>query len=149
MTLLRYYLGSGMNSLLMRELRDKRGYVYSLDVSTNLYTDAGCFYVYFGAAKDKELRCRRLIEKLLQKTAESPMKSATFERLRRNYGGRTEILNSAINKRAGAAARELLRYGEVTSRQEIRDRLYSITPEQLRQCAEEILRDGLSAIVYR
>ncbi len=149
MTLLRYYLGSGMNSLFFRELREKRGYVYTVDASTNLYTDAGAFYVYFGCARENIEKCKKLIERLLLKLAESPMKPGVFERLRRNFAGRTEILNSAINKRTGNAARELLRYGEVFSRARKTEILDSITPEQLRVCAEEILKPGLSVLTYK
>lgn len=148
MTLLRYYLGSGMNSLLYRELREKRGYVYTVEAGSNLYTDSGVFYVYFGCAKDKEQKCRKLITRLLTNLAESPMKPGTFARLRRNFLGRTEILNSAINKRAGNAGRELLRYGRVTPRSEVLEIMDSLTPEQLRECAEEILRPGLSSLTY-
>jgi len=149
MTLLRYYLGSGMNSLLFRELREKRGYVYSVEASSNLYTDAGCFYIYFGSAKENEARCRKLIERLLTDLAETPLKPGKFSKLRRNYAGRIEILNSAINKRAGLAGRELLRYGTVTSRATQLEIIDSIEAEDLRACAEEILKPGLSFLLYQ
>lgn len=148
LTLLRHYLGSGMNSLLYRELREKRGYVYNIEASNNLYTDAGAFSIYFGCAKDKEKKCKELIVRLLEKVAESPMKPATFERLRRNFAGRTEILNSAINKRVSNAGRQLLRYGKVMSRAESDEILQSLTPEHLRACAEDILKPGLSMLTY-
>ena len=149
LTLLRHHLGSGMNSLLYRELREKRGYVYTVDASSNLYTDAGSFSIYFGCAEGNEKRCRRLINRLLEKMAENPMKPGAFERLRRNFAGRTEILNSAINKRVSNAGRQLLRYDKILSRAEANDILHSITPEQMRECAEEILKPGLSVLTYK
>jgi len=149
MTLLRYHLGGGMNSVLFHELRDKRGYVYSVDASANMYSDTGNFYIYFGSAHENVDKCRRLITRLLEKLAENPMKPATFARLRRNFAGRTEILNSAMNKRAGLAARELLRYGRVTSRAEQLEIMNSITAEQVRECAALIVDRGLSVLSYR
>lgn len=149
MNLFRYYLGSGMNALLFRELRDKRGYVYNVDASNNLYTDCGAFSIYFGSAHENEAKCRRLITRLLSNLAESPIKPAAFERLRRNFSGRREILNSAINKRCGNAGRELLRYGTLSGRSRIAEIIDSLTPEDLRRCAEEIMSTGLSTLIYR
>lgn len=149
MNLLRYYLGSGMNALLFRELREKRGYVYNVEAANNFYTDCGSFSIYFGSAHENEAKCRRLISHLLTNLAESPMKPTVFERLRRNFSGRREILNSAINKRTGNAGRELLRYGSVSSREKIAEIIEGITPEDLRACAEEIMKHGLSTLIYR
>lgn len=148
MHLLRYYLGSGMNSLLFRELREKRGYVYTVEAGLNLYSDAGDFYVYFGAAKENVAKCRKLIVRLLEKLAESPMKPSVFAKLKRNFAGRREILNSAVSKRAGNAARELLIYGQVSSKSEKEEILDSITAEQLRECAQLLLERPLSTLSY-
>lgn len=45
-----HVLGSGMNSRLFRELRDKRGLVYSVHSSILKYSQSGCLLTAFGSA---------------------------------------------------------------------------------------------------
>lgn len=149
LSLLRYYLGAGMNSLLFRELREKRGYVYNIEANYSLYTDAGNFYVYYGCAKENVDKCRKLINRLLENTAENSMKPIAFERLRRKYMGREEIVNSSQNKRAVNMARMLLNGNPLQSRAQGREIMQSLTPEDLRSCMEAIISPGLNELIYR
>ena len=76
-----------MNSRLNRELRERRGYVYTVDSSVGLLSDSGLLIIYFGSDPSTVGKCRRIIAGELDRLAQSSLSAATFERIKRQYCG--------------------------------------------------------------
>jgi len=65
--------GPGMNSRLNLALREKYGFVYSVDANYNSYTDTGLFGIFFGTEPKQLARCISLVDKELKKLMEIPL----------------------------------------------------------------------------
>jgi len=65
--------GPGMNSRLNLALREKYGFVYSVDANYNSYTDTGLFGIFFGTEPKQLARCISLVNKELKKLMEIPL----------------------------------------------------------------------------
>lgn len=138
--------GPSMNSLLNREMRDKRGYVYTVDSSVSLMDDCGIFQIYFGCDREHTNPGIKIAGRLLTSLAESPMKPALFDKIRRQFLGQLIVGTDNRESRAIAMGKSLLYYGEIRNNDYTREQIMSLTPERLRSCAEKILSKGLSRL---
>lgn len=145
--LLNNYIGGPcMNSRLNREMREKRGYVYSVDSSVGLLSDCGAFLVYFGCDREHIASCKRIVDNLIAELAETPMKPRIFEQIRRQYLGQLEVAASHAESRAMALGKSMLYYGRV---QDINDSiiaLRNLRPENLTEIARMMARQPLSTL---
>jgi len=141
-----YLAGPGMNSCLNRQLREKRGLVYTVDGIVSMGSDFGMWQVYYGCDRKNVQRCAALITKELQKVAETPIKPAAFEAIRRQYIG--QLLVSSQNREAMAIVmgKNLLYYDKVHDVDYSAQRIAAVTSEQFRQAAASLLQSGLSSL---
>lgn len=145
--LLNNYLGGpSMNSVFNRELREKRAYVYSVDSFVGMLSDCGLFTVYYGCDREHIVRCEKIIGRVLAQLAETPMKPALFEKIRRQYLGQLLVSSDNRESRAISLGKSLLYYGEIHDTDYAAEQIRRVTPEQLRFCAEMILNAGLSRL---
>lgn len=145
--LLNNYLGGpSMNSRLNRELREKRGYVYTVDSSVSLMSDAGLMQIYFGSDKNTVKACRKIIMTELDRLAQSPMKESAFERIKRQYCGQLLVSSDHRENRAMSLARSVLHFDRVHDVAHTASRISAVTSEEMRGVAEMILADGLSCL---
>ena len=140
--------GPGMNSLLNVALRERRGYVYSVDAYTSLFTDCGEMTIYFGCDREHVKPCRRIISDTLTRLADSPMKERTLSAAKKQYIGQTIVAAENREQMALSTGRALLFNGHVATRSEIIDRIMSLTPEHLRMAAEAIVPDRCSILTF-
>lgn len=135
--LLNNYLGGPcMNSRLNQELRDRRGLVYTVDSSVSLLSDAGVMLVYFGCDPVNVARCRRIIDRELDRLAQSPMPFRTFEAAKRQYCGQLTVSTDHHESRAMSLGKSMLYYNEVHDAVYTRERIMEVTPGQMREVAE-------------
>lgn len=144
-----YFGGPGMNSLLNREMREKRGYVYTVDSSVSLYSQTGMMMVYFGSDAANAEKCRKLVVRELEKLANSPMKPKVFTSARRQYLGQLCISSDHYENRAMALAKSILYYNELHDTDYIASRINEITPEGLRCVAETLMKSGFSSLTLQ
>lgn len=138
--------GVAMNSLFNRELREKRGYVYTVDSSVNLMGDCGIFQIYFGCDREHVDPCTSIARRLLSQLAEAPMKPAVFEKARRQYLGQLTVSGDNRESQAIAMGRSLMYYGEIHDTRHVAERILDVSAEQVRGMAERILTSRLSRL---
>ncbi len=141
-----YIGGPGMNSRLNRELRDKRGYVYTVESIVALMSDCGLFQVYFGSDRSKMDTCIRLVLNELRRLAESPLKPSALEAAKRQYCG--QLMVSTDNREAVAMSlgKSLLHHDCVQTASMTAERIKDVQAEEVRVLAEEMLNSGLSRL---
>ena len=140
--LLNNYLGGPcMNSRLNRELRDKRGYVYSVDSSVSLMSDSGLMLIYFGSDPSTVGKCRRIIAGELDRLAQSPLSASTLERIKRQYCGQLLVSSDHMENRAMSLAKSLLYYNEIHDISTTASHIMEVTAEDLREVAEMLVPD--------
>lgn len=135
--LLNNYLGGPcMNSRLNRELREKRGYVYTVDSSVSLMSDSGLLLVYFGCDPSTVGKCRRIVFNEIDRLAQSAMPESAFEKIKRQYCGQLLVSSDHRENRAMALAKSMLYYEEICDIASTADAIREVTPAQLREVAE-------------
>lgn len=135
--LLNNYLGGPcMNSRLNRELRDKRGYVYSVDSSVSLMSDSGLMLIYFGSDPSTVGKCRRIIAGELDQLAQSSVSASTLDRIKRQYCGQLLVSSDHMENRAMSLAKSLLYYNEIHDISTTASHIMEVTAEDLREVAE-------------
>lgn len=138
--------GPAMNSVLNRELRDKRGYVYTVDSMVGLLSDCGLFEVYFGCDKEHIKPCKRIIRSELLRLAETPMKPRVFDAAVRQYSGQLQVSASYAESQAMNLGKSLLYYDKVLDIQSAKAALDALTPQAVSDVARLICENGLSSL---
>lgn len=137
--LLNNYLGGPcMNSRLNRELREKRGYVYTVDSSISLMSDTGLMLIYFGSDPSTVDKCRKIVFSELDRVAQSPMGDVAFERIKRQYCGQLLVSSDHRENRAMSLAKSLLYYGRLHDISTMAANVEAVTAEEMRSVAELI-----------
>lgn len=135
--LLNNYLGGPcMNSRLNRELRDKRGYVYTVDSNVSLMSDTGLMFVYFGSDPSTVGKCRRIISSEIDRLAQSPLSPLAFEKMKRQYCGQLLVSSDHIENRAMSMAKSLMYFGEINDISTTAERIGGVTAGEFREVAE-------------
>lgn len=135
-----------MNSVLNRELRDKRGYVYTVDSMVGLLSDCGLFEVYFGCDREHIKPCKRIIRSELLRLAETPMKPRVFDAAVRQYSGQLQVAASYAESQAMNLGKSLLYYDKVLDIQSTKAALAALTPQAVSEVARLICENGLSSL---
>lgn len=130
--------GPALNSLLNREMREKRGLVYTVETSVTLYGDTGNFQVYFGTEPDNVRKCTSIFTTELNKLADKPMGPLKFDHAKKQLCG--QLLVSGENKEnaAMAMAKSLMRHGETRDNEYTSARIRELSAGELRDMAQLI-----------
>lgn len=141
-----YLAGPCMNSRLNRELREKRGYVYTVDSNVALMTDCGLLMVYFGCDPENVDRCTKIVNREIEKLASTTLSERKVSEMRRQYCG--QLLVSSDNKESVAMSmgKSVLYYDEVRDIPSTVESISRVTPEEVREVAAIIARNGLSSL---
>lgn len=140
--LLNNYLGGPcMNSRLNREMREKRGYVYTVDSNVSLMSDSGLILIYFGSDPATVGKCRKLIDNELDRLAQAAIPVASFEKIKRQYCGQLLVSSDHIENRAMSLAKSMLYFGDVYDISSMAAHIMEVTPEQVREVAELLIKE--------
>ena len=145
--LLNNYLGGPcMNSLLNRELREKRGYVYAVESNVSLLSDTGLMIIYFGCDPVNVAKCRRLIEKEIDNLVSVRMSDKNFEKVKRQYCGQLLSSSDHIENRAMSLGKSVLYYDKVYDINTTTRRIMEVSAVEMREVAELVFAGGLSTL---
>ena len=145
--LLNNYLGGPcMNSRLNRELREKKGYVYAVDSNVGLLSDTGLLSIYFGCDPSNVNKCRKLILKEVAQLCDKRMSDMAFEKVKKQYCGQLCASSDHIENRAMSLGKSVLYFGEVHDIATTTGRIMEVTPEEMRDVAQFVFKDGLSTL---
>ncbi|MBD5358161.1 MAG: insulinase family protein [Bacteroides sp.] len=145
--LLNNYLGGPcMNSRLNREMREKRGYVYTVDSNVSLMSDSGLLLIYFGSDPSTVGKCRRLIDNELDRLANGELPAQTFEKIKRQYCGQLLVSSDHIENRAMSLAKSLLYFDSVSDISTMAENIMTVTPAQVREVAELLVAGKCGAL---
>ncbi len=141
--------GPGMNSLLNVSLREKRGYVYTVESAVTSYTDAGLFTIYFGTDHRYTQRCVDLVKRELKRLREERLSTIRLLAAKRQFMGQIEVSSDHSENVALALGKSFLRYGHFDSLAEVAALVERITADDLLAVANELFaEDKLSMLIY-
>ena len=130
--------GPGMNSRLNLALREKYGFVYSIDAHYIPYTDTGMFAVFFGTEPKQLNRCISLVKKELYRFSEKPLTKRQLASGKEQLKGQLAMAEENNLSLMLTMGRSVLDIGRVPSLDEIYHQIDEIDALKLRDIAEEM-----------
>lgn len=134
--------GPGMNSRLNLALREKYGFVYSIDAHYIPYTDTGMFAVFFGTEPKQLNRCITLVKKELNRFCEKPLTKRQLASAKEQMKGQLAMAEENNLSLMLSMGRSVLDLGRVPTLEEIYHQIDEITSFKLRDVAQEIFNES-------
>ena len=130
--------GPGMNSRLNLALREKYGFVYSIDAHYIPYTDTGMFAVFFGTEPKQLDRCITLVKRELNRFCEKPLTKRQLASAKEQLKGQLAMAEENNLSLMLSMGRSVLDIGRVPSLEEIYHQIDEINSFKLRDIAQEM-----------
>lgn len=138
--------GPGMNSLLNVSLRERRGYVYTVESSATLFTDCGLFAIYFGCDDLHVKPCIRIIKNHIDRLSNHALSPRALDAAKKQYLG--QMLVSMENGEGSALSlgKGLLFFNKVSTIEETSNKILSLTPSEIQDIATIIGTENSSIL---
>lgn len=130
--------GPGMNSRLNLALREKYGFVYSIDAHYIPFTDTGLFAVFFGTEPRQLDRCISLVKKELNKFCEKPLTKRQLDSAKEQIKGQLAMAEENNLSLMLMMGRSVLDLGRVPSLEEIYYQIDETDSAKLMDIAQDI-----------
>ena len=134
--------GQGMNSRLNRELRERRGLVYTVESFVTPFIDTGYFAIYLGCDHKDVGKCLKLCRRELFRLADGELSERQLEAAKTQLKGQQGVATANLENMAVNAAKSLLRLGHVDTLEDSCRRIDSVTPRDLRETARLVFDDA-------
>lgn len=141
--------GPGMNSRLNLSLREKKGYVYSVDAQVNAYTDTGMFGIYFATEPHQLDKARSLVNKELQNLQQKPLGNLQLHKAKEQLMGQLAMAEENNLNFMLMMGKSILDLGRISQLDDIFDKIRRTTALDLQDLANEMFNpDQLSTLTY-
>lgn len=130
--------GPGMNSRLNLALREKYGFVYSIDAHYIPYTDTGLFAVFFGTEPKQLNRCISLVKKELNRFCEKPLTHRQLDAAKEQMKGQLAMAEENNLSLMLMMGRSVLDVGNVPSLEDIYQKIDETDALKLRDIAQDM-----------
>lgn len=134
--------GPGMNSRLNLALREKYGFVYSIDAHYIPYTDTGMFAVFFGTEPKQLDRCINLVKKEFDRFRDKPLTKRQLDSAKEQIKGQLAMAEENNLSLMLLMGRSVLDLGKVPSLEEIYHQIDETDSLTIRDIAQEIFEDN-------
>lgn len=142
--------GSGMNSRLNLNIREKHGLAYNVEAAYTPYSDTGIFTVYFGCdAADLE-KCRKLCEREMKSLYELPLRQGQLRKIKLQTVGQLTLSAENYENTMLSIGKSFLVYDKVDSIGYLCSKIEEMDALTLQQVAAEIFDvEKQSVLVYK
>jgi len=141
--------GPATNSILNSVLREKNGWVYGVECSYTQYADAGIVTICLGCDKENLEKCLRTTDKILTGLQSEPLSPGKLKAAKKQLLGQLAISSDNGETQCLSMGKSLLAYGRVASDDENREKIESITAEEIQETAAKVFdREKLSRLVF-
>ena len=141
--------GPASNSLLNRELREKRGWVYGVECNYTQYADTGIFAISFGCDKPNLQRCLGAVDRILARLREVPLSPRQLAATRKQLLAQLAVSSDNGEAQCLSMGKSLLAWGRISTPGELRAQVEAVTAEDLLLAARSLFSpDRLSRLLY-
>ena len=141
--------GPGMNSLLNVQMRERRGWVYTVESSIASFTDCGLMEIYFGCEQNKVKKSLDIIAKTIDQLAQSPLSASRLDAAKKQYCGQLLVASQNVESIALGAGKSILYRNRVHNIDATVKRIQDVSAEQLRQAAEFLHPTNSSILTFQ
>lgn len=138
--LLSTVLGGGMSSRLFQEIREKRGWAYSIYSYVSSYHDTGILGVYFASGEERVKDILLLIAQSLEEIADILVPEEELVRAKDQTKGHLLLSMESSDSRMSKLAKGEMYFGRFVPIEETIAGIESVTPEDIRTLARELFR---------
>lgn len=141
--------GPGMNSLLNVELRERRGYVYTVESTLTLLSDCGWMEIYLGCDPDDVRSSLQVIRRITSRLANELLPLRRLDAYKKQYCGQLVVAADNTEFMAMRAGRGLLYHGKVATIDETIASIQAVTPEEIARAAVCLHSERLSSLTFQ
>ena len=141
--------GPGMNSLLNVELRERRGYVYTVESTLTLLSDCGWMEIYLGCDPDDVKSSLRVIDRITARLGQELLPERRLKAYKKQYCGQLVVAADSSEFMAMRAGRGLLYHGSVATVAQTIESIQAVTPEDIARAAAYLAHDRLSSLTFQ
>ena len=141
--------GPANNSILNSVLREKYGWVYSVECGYVQFTDTGMVTVSLGCDKGNLDKCIAAVYKEISKLQETLLSDRKLKAAKKQLLGQLAISSDNGETQCLSMGKALLAYGKVHSGKDNRTLVESVTAEDIREMARTVFDfSKLSKLIY-
>lgn len=141
LAILNSILGSSVSSRLFQEIREKKGYAYSIYSFASSYKDAGLWAVYAGTGRKRAVTVTELIVKEMKGLYET-VSDVELRRAKDQLKGNLVLGLESTSSRMQSIARQEMYYGRYFSQKEIMKEIESVTLRQVKDLSCRLINQG-------
>ncbi len=142
LSVLEHLLGGGMSSRLFQEIRERRGFVYSIASYAASYRDGGLFVVYAGMSPDAGPEVIRLTFEEMEKMRTRPVDEPELRRAKESLKGSLMLGLESTGSRMSMLARAEVYHGRQVTLDELITKIDAVTAEDVQRMTTDIFRPG-------
>ena len=141
--------GPASNSILNSVLREKNGWVYSVECGYTQFSDTGMVAISLGCDKANLEKCLKAIDKEIKVLQEELLSEKKLKAAKKQLLGQLAISSDNGETQCLSMGKSLLAYGKVSSGKENRSLVEAVTAEDIREMARTIFDSSkLSKLIY-
>lgn len=141
--------GPASNSILNYELREKNGWVYGVECAYTQYSDSGIVAISLGCDKENLEKCDRVIAREVKKLQTVLLSPSRLAAAKKQFLGQMAISSDNGETQCLAMGKSLLAYGRVLSDENTREKIESVTAEEIRDAARAVFDEtSLCRLVF-
>ena len=141
--------GPASNSILNALLREKNGWVYSVECSYTQYTDSGIMAISIGCDKANLDKCINAIHKSIAKLQDEPLSPARLRAAKKQLIGQMAISSDNGETQCLSMGKSLISFGDVSTDQQNREAIEAVTADRIRESARIIFNpETLSSLIF-
>lgn len=142
--------GTGMNTRLNLNIRERYGLAYNIEASYTPYSDTGVFMIYFGCDRENVDWCLELCKREMKALCQEKLGPVQMKRAKMQMIGQLTISSENFENLMLSNGKSYLIYDKVDELEDIYAQIEEITPELLVQVAEEVFDEKkLSVLLYK
>lgn len=141
--------GTGMNSRLNLNIREKYGFTYHLESFYHPYLDTGIFGVYLGTDLKTVDKSLKLVQKELKKLRDNKLGILQLSKAKKQLLGQIAMAQENNGSLMLAYGKSMLVFDRIDTFERVQQKIEEISAERLMEVANEIFDPSqLSTLVY-
>ena len=141
--------GPGMNSRLNLALREKHGFVYSIEANYQAYTDTGLFSIFFGTEPKQLKRSINIIQREMKLLQDKKLGSVQLHRAKEQLIGQLAMAEENNSGLMLVMGKSLLDKGNIEGLDAVIKKIRNVTANELQELAAENLNiDQMSHLAF-
>ena len=145
--MIQQYLGGGMSSVLFDEIREKKGWAYSVYASAVQFLDSSIFTLYAGVKTDKILETIKVFRNELQKVAKTGIPAKDLKRIKDSLLYSYELSLESSESRMFTVSSSELFFKRAVSFKEYKNQVESIRAGDTQALAKDWLKHGAPSVL--